>query len=124
MPKPNASFDEQAAKSELRELIRKTIEEATIEMQLAGVSAGTVSNLNDKAFKAVDEWRCRPLTCEYPYVYIDGIYLKRSWEGSCENMAVMVAIGVNEDGYREVIGYAEGFTESKGGGAGGASCRG
>ena len=70
-------------------------EEASIEMYLAGVStrriedvseilwgagvsAGTVSNLNDKAFKTADEWRCRPLTCEYPYVYIDGIYLKRS----------------------------------------------
>ena len=107
-----------------------SVEEAIIEMYLAGVStrriedvgeilwgagvsAGTVSNLNDKAFKAVDEWRCRPLTCEYPYVYIDGIYLKRSWGGSYENVAVMVAIGVNGDGYREVIGCAEGFTESK-----------
>ena len=73
-----------------------SVEEAIIEMYLAGVptrriedvgeilwgagiSAGTVSNLNDKAFKAVDEWRCRPLTREYPYVYIDGAYLKRSW---------------------------------------------
>ena len=107
-----------------------SIEEAIIEMYLAGVStrriedvseilwgagvsAGTVSNLNEKAFKAVDEWRCRPLTCDYPYVYIDGIYLKRSWGGSYENVAVMVAIGVNEDGFREVIGCAEGFTESK-----------
>lgn len=107
-----------------------SVEEAMIEMYLAGVStrriedvseilwgasvsAGTVSNLNDKAFAAVEEWRCRPLTCEYPYVYIDGIYLKRSWGGSFENVAVMVAIGVNEDGYREVIGAAEGFTESK-----------
>ena len=106
-----------------------SVEEAIIEMRLAGVStrriedvgevlwgagvsAGTVSNLNDKAFKAVDEWRCRPLTCEYPYVYVDGIYLKHSWGGSYENVAVMVAIGVNEDGYREVIGCAEGFTES------------
>ena len=35
----------------------------------AGVSAGTASNLNDKAFKAVEEWRCRPLACEYPYAY-------------------------------------------------------
>ena len=78
----------------------------------AGVSAGTVSNLNDKAFKAVDEWRCRPLARKYPYVYVDGIYLKRSWGGSYENVAVMVAIGVNEDGYREAIGCAEGFTES------------
>ena len=78
----------------------------------AGVSAGTVSNLNDKAFKAVEEWRYRPLACEYPYVYVDGIYLKRSWGGSYENVAVMAAIGVNEDGYREAIGCAEGFTES------------
>ena len=54
-----------------------SVEEAVIEILWgAGVSAGTVSNLNDKAFKAVDEWRCRPLTCKYPYVYIDGIYLK------------------------------------------------
>ena len=107
-----------------------SVEEAIIEMYLAGVStrriedvgeilwgagvsAGTVSNLNDKAFKAVDEWRCRPLAREYPYVYIDGIYLKRSWGGSYENVAVMVAIGVNGDGYREAVGCAEGFTESK-----------
>ena len=107
-----------------------SVEEAIIEMYLAGVStrriedvgeilwgagvsAGTVSNLNDRAFKAVDEWRCRPLAREYPYVYIDGIYLKRSWGGSYENVAVMVAIGVNEDGCREVVGYAEGFAESK-----------
>ena len=90
-----------------------SVEEAIIEMYLAGVSAGTVSNLNDRAFKAVDEWRCRPLAREYPYVYIDGIYLKRSWGGSYENMAAMVAIGVNGDGYREIIGCAEGFTDSK-----------
>ncbi|NGM18373.1 IS256 family transposase [Eggerthellaceae bacterium zg-893] len=107
-----------------------SVEEAMIEMYLAGVStrriedvseilwgasvsAGTVSNLNEKAFEAVEEWRCRPLAREYPYVYVDGIYLKRSWGGSFENVAVMVAIGVNDDGYREVIGAAEGFTESK-----------
>ena len=105
-----------------------SVEEAIIEMYLAGVStqriedvseilwgagvsAGTVSNLNDKAFKAVDEWRCRPLAREYPYVYVDGIYLKQSWGGSYENVAAMVAIGVNEDGHHEVVGYAEGFTE-------------
>ena len=88
-----------------------SVEEAMIEMYLAGVStrriedvseilwgasvsAGTVSNLNEKAFKAVEEWRSRPLACAYPYVYVDGIYLKRSWGGSFENVAVMVAIGV------------------------------
>lgn len=71
-----------------------------------------MSSLNDKAFKAVEEWRCRPLDREYPYVYVDGIYLKRSWGGSYENVAVMVAIGMNDDGYHEVIWCAEDFTES------------
>ena len=106
-----------------------SVEEAMIEMYLAvvstrriedvseilwgaSVSASTVSNLNEKAFEAVEEWRCRPLTCAYPYVFVDGIYLKRAWGGSFENVAVMVAIGVNDDGHREVIGAAEGFTES------------
>ena len=106
-----------------------SVEEAMIEMYLAGVStrriedvsevlwgssvsAATVSNLNEKAFASVEGWRNRPLARAYPYVYVDGIYLKRSWGGSYENVAVMVAIGVNDDGYREVIGAAEGFTES------------
>lgn len=107
-----------------------SVEEAIIEMYLAGVStrriedvseilwgagvsAGTVSNLNEKAYASVEEWRSRPLSGEYPYVFVDGIYLKRSWGGSYENVSVMVAIGVNADGRREIIGCAEGFTESK-----------
>ena len=106
-----------------------SVEEAMMEMYLAGVStrriedvseilwgssvsAATVSNLNERAFASVEEWRNRPLERAYPYVYVDGIYLKRSWGGAYENVAVMIAIGVNDDGYREVIGAAEGFTES------------
>lgn len=107
-----------------------SVEEAIIEMYLAGVStrriedvseilwgagvsAGTVSNLNEKAFESVEAWRTRPLSGGYPYLFVDGIYLKRSWGGSYENVAVMVAIGVNSEGHREIVGCAEGFTESK-----------
>lgn len=107
-----------------------SVEEAIIEMYLAGVStrriedvseilwgagvsAGTVSNLNEKAFESVDAWRTRPLSGGYPYLFVDGIYLKRSWGGSYENVAVMVAIGVNSEGRREIVGCAEGFAESK-----------
>jgi len=44
-------------------------------------------------------WRNRPLQggC-YPYVYVDGIYLRRNWGGEYENVAILVAIAVNEDG--------------------------
>lgn len=107
-----------------------SVEEAIIEMYLAGVStrriedvseilwgagvsAGTASNLNEKACKSVEEWRSRPLAGEYPYVFIDGIYLKRSWGGSYENVSILVAIGVDGDGRREIIGCAEGLAESK-----------
>ena len=106
-----------------------SVEEAMIEMHLAGVStrriedvyeilrgssvsAATVPDLNEKAFASAGEWRNRPPGRAYPYACVDGIYLKRSWGGAYENVAVMVAIGVNDDGYREVIGAAEGFTES------------
>jgi len=46
-------------------------------------------------------------------VYVDGIYLRRNWGGEYENVSVLVAIAVNEDGYREVLGAAEGMKEDK-----------
>ncbi len=107
-----------------------SVEEALIEMYLAGVSvrrvedisealwgsrvsASTISDLNQKAYVHIEEWRQRPLHGRYPYVYIDGIYLKRNWGGEFENVSILVAIGVDEDGYREVIGAAEGMKEDK-----------
>ena len=108
-----------------------SVEEALIEMYLAGVSVrrveditealwgskvspGTISNLNKKAYGNIEVWRTRPLPSEqYPYVFLDGIYLKRSWGGAFENVAILVAIAVNQDGYREVIGAAEGMKEDK-----------
>ena len=44
---------------------------------------------------------------------MDGIYLRRNWGGAFENVAILVAIAVNEDGYREVLGAAEGMKEDK-----------
>ena len=79
----------------------------------AGVSAGTASNLNEKAFESVDARRTGPLSGGYPCLFVDGVYLKRSWGGSYENVAVMVVIGVNPEGRREIVGCAEGLTESK-----------
>lgn len=105
-----------------------SVEEALVEMYLAGVSvrrveditealwgtrvsAGTVSRLNQKVYVHIEEWRQRPLQVKYPYVYLDGIYLKRNWGGSYENVAILVAMAVNETGEREVIGACEGMKE-------------
>jgi len=46
-------------------------------------------------------------------VYLDGIVLKRSWAGEVRNVSVLVAVGVGMDGYRRVLGVAEGEKEDK-----------
>ena len=59
----------------------------------------------------MEEWHSRPLTEEYPYVYADGVCLKRSWGGEIQNVAVFLAIGVNKKGYHEILGAAESMKE-------------
>src|SRR6516225_2874703 len=55
----------------------------------------------------------RPIEGDHPYVYLDGIVLKRSWAGEVRNVSLLVAIGVNERGYREILGICEGAKEDK-----------
>lgn len=109
---------------------QSSVEEALIEMYLAGVSvrrveditealwgakvsSSTVSELNQKIYGKIEEWRKQPIIGEHPYVFVDGVYLKRSWGGEVQNIAVLVAVGVNEEGYREILGVAEGSREDK-----------
>lgn len=112
-----------------------SVEEALMEMYLSGVSvrrveditealwgmkvgAGTVSRLNQKMYERIEAWRNEPIKGRYPYVYLDGISLKRTWGGEVRNVAVLIAVGVGEDGYREVLGIAEGCKEDKAGWSG------
>ena len=90
------------------------VEDITEALWGSKVSLATISELNKKAYVHIEAWRNRPLQGgRYPYVYVDGIYLRRNWGGEHENMASLVAITVNEDGYREVLGAAEGMKEDK-----------
>jgi transposase-like protein len=109
-----------------------SVEEALIEMYVAGVSVrrveditealwgtrvspSTVSDLNKKIYGTIEAWRNRPIEGEHPYVYLDGIVLKRSWAGEVRNVSLLVAIGVNGEGYREILGICEGAKEDKAG---------
>ena len=105
-----------------------SVEEALMEMYLAGVSTRQVDDiskllwgdrmpsqtLSDKlkrVYDDIDRWRTRPLESEYPYVFMDGVWHKRSWGGSVENVSVLVAIGVTE-GMREDAASWEQFMRS------------
>ena len=92
----------------------RRVEDITEALWGSKVSPATISELNKKAYVHIEDWRNRPLQGgRYPYVYVDGIYLRRNWGGEYENVSVLVAIAVNEDGFREVLGAAEGMKEDK-----------
>jgi len=107
-----------------------SVEEALIEMYLAGVSVrrveditqalwgtrvkpSTVSDLNQKIYSRIESWRNAAIQGPHPYVYLDGIALKRSWGGEVRDVAVLVAVGVNERGFRDILGVMEGAKEDK-----------
>lgn len=109
-----------------------SVEEALIEMYLAGVSVrrveditealwgtrvspGTVSNLNKKIYAKIEEWWNRPIEGDHPYLYLDGIVMKRTWAGEVRNVSLLVASAVNSEGYREILGICEGAKEDKSG---------
>ena len=109
-----------------------SVEEALMEMCLAGVGTRRVDDISrllwgermpsrtlsdklkkiyKKIYKEIDEWRKRPLGSECPYVFVDGVWRKRSWGGHVENVSVLVAIGVSTEGRREAIAVDEGMRE-------------
>ena len=84
-----------------------SIEEALVEMYLAGVStrrvaditealwdtrvsSSTISKLNHSVYEHIEKWRSRPIEGEFPYVYLDGVSLKRRWGGEVGN-----GVGIN-----------------------------
>ena len=107
-----------------------SVEEALIEMYLAGVSVrrveditealwgskvspATISELNKKAYVHIEDWRNRPLQGgKYPYVYVDGIYLRRNWGGEYENVAILVAIAVKMNRAALVFSLGKYFSHS------------
>mgnify|MGYP006277177107 CR=1 FL=1 len=66
-------------------------------------------------YERIEQWRNQPLQGTFPYLFDDGIVLKRWWATEVRNVSVMVAIAVNRERYREIIGVAEGAKEDKSG---------
>ena len=105
-----------------------SLEEAMIEMYLSGVSTRKItditealcdttvspakqSRLNKKVYERLESFINRPLEAYYPYLYLDGMVIKSRLAGRNENTSLLIAVGVNSDGYREIIGIVEGMSE-------------
>ncbi len=105
------------------------VEEAILEMYLSGISVRKIAGVTDALSKvrigkdAVSritrrlqeeqrEWRERSLEeKEYPYLYLDGTYLKARWGARVTSMALLACVGVDEKGFREVLAVEVAGTE-------------
>ena len=96
----------------------RRVEDITQALWGTRVSPGTVSNLNKKIYERIERWRNRPIEESFCYVYLDGIVLKRAWAEQVRNVSVLVAVGVTQGGFRQVLGVVEGAKEDKAGWSG------
>jgi len=88
---------------------------AQITEELCGTefSKSTVSELCKRLDPIVTAWNNRPLDNPFPFVIVDALVLKVREDGRVRSRGVLVGIGVNTDGYREVLGLMLGDSESE-----------
>ncbi len=83
----------------------RKVEKVTEELCGKKFSKSTVSALCQKLDPLVHSFKTRPLEKHYPFIMVDAIYLKARENGRVQSRGLLIAIGVNEEGQREVIGF-------------------
>lgn len=68
------------------------------------VSAATISTITDKVWPLVEEWQSRPLKSLYTMLYLDALHIKLRRNGKIENVAVYIALAVDTEGHKDVLG--------------------
>lgn len=91
----------------------RRVEDITKALWGSKVSPTTISELNKKAYVYIEDWRNRPLKVGAIHMSVDRIYLRRNWGGEFENVAILLTIAVNENGYCEVLGATQGMKEDE-----------
>jgi transposase-like protein len=80
---------------------------------MTGVSKSQVSRLCEEIDERVDAFLNRPIEGDWPYLWIDATYVKVRQNGRIVSVAVIIAVGVNSDGRREVLGMDIGPSEAE-----------
>jgi transposase-like protein len=91
----------------------RSVDDLVKAMGMSGISKSQVSRLCEEIDDKVKAFLDRPIEGEWPYVWIDATYLKVRRGGRIVSVAVIIAIGVNTDGRREVLGLEIGTSEAE-----------
>jgi putative transposase len=91
----------------------RSVDELVKAMGMTGISKSQVSRLCGEIDERVGAFLNRPIESDWPYVWIDATYVKVRQAGRIVTVAVIIAVGVNPDGVREVLGVAVGPSEAE-----------
>jgi putative transposase len=91
----------------------RSVDDLVQAMGMSGISKSQVSRLCGEIDEKVQTFLNRPLEGDWPYVWLDATYVKVRQGGRIVSVAVTIAIGVNNDGRREVLGMAVGSSEAE-----------
>jgi putative transposase len=97
-------FDDKVLSMYARGMSTREIQGHLQEIYGVEVSPALISQVTEEVMEEVKLWQSRPLDAVYPIVYLDALFVKMRHEGRVENRAVYVAIGVNLEGTKEVLG--------------------
>lgn len=106
-----AGFDDKIISMYARGMSTRDIQAHLHEIYGVEVSAGLVSEVTDAVMEDVRAWQSRPLEPLYMILYLDALVVKMRHEGRVENRAVFVAIGITQEGTKEVLGLWTSATE-------------
>ncbi|OVF02975.1 putative IS256 family transposase [Clavispora lusitaniae] len=91
----------------------RSVDDSVKAMGMTGISKSQVSRLCEEIDVRVKAFLDRPIEGDWPYVWVDATYLKVRQAGRIVSVAVTIAVGVNGDGRREVLGMAIGTSEAE-----------
>src|SRR5690606_28304706 len=97
------SLEEAVLEMYLQGVSTRKVEQITGKLSGVKISKDAVSRIAQRLDDVLAEWRQHRLDRAYPYLYLDATYLKAAWAGAVRNVALLVAVGVSDDGFREVL---------------------
>lgn len=99
-----AGFDDKILSLYARGMTTREIQQHLTEMYGTEVSPTLISTVTDDVMDEVKQWQSRPLDAVYPVVYLDCIHAKVRDAGSVRAKAIYLAIGINMEGHKEILG--------------------
>jgi putative transposase len=97
-------FDDKILSMYARGMSTREIQGHLAEMYQVEVSASLISDVTDAVLEEVKTWQSRPLENLYPVLFLDALMVKMRHEGRVENRAVYVAVGIDAQGQKDVLG--------------------